>query len=63
MAKEFICLTTLASMMHLKPGTISKYRKTCPSKIPPAYKFSGRPMWDRQEVEEWLASRKEGFNV
>lgn len=49
----------LASRLGLKPGTIRKYRRERPDKLPPSYNFLGQPRYKRSEVEAWEEAHKE----
>ncbi len=56
---DFMNLSDLANYLGLSIGTVRHYRCKKPSKLPPAYNLTGRPLWRKSEVDMWIRARKE----
>lgn len=56
---EYLNIEALAKYLGLSPGTIRQYRCKKPSKLPPAYNLTGRPLWRKSEVDMWIRTKKE----
>ena len=53
--RDLIRIEEVARILGIKVGTV--YDKRCRGELPPAYK-SGGLRWDRQDILNWLESRK-----
>lgn len=51
-----INIAEMAGLLRMKPGTIRVMK--CHNELPPTVNATGRPLWNRDEVLNWLQTRK-----